>query len=530
MFDQSKGYDILGKGGQAIVISAYDNSGKKVAIKKPMHPSNKVQNASGIINMKELYILANIKHPYIQSASQIYFTDPFPTSPKEIDKGVSFDRVFFVMDMAEYSVHELVHKKTPIISNIKRAMFQVTCAVQYLHGQGICHRDIKPGNILCYFNRGVLTCRLADFGMTKPLNTFAQNSLHAGTAYYRAPEIIMQNRHYGYPMDVWSLGCTFFEMVTRRPMFEADTEIQVLMKIFKLRGSPSEDTMNYICSDNFKVSAGNYKPCAMYKLLNLTPNQKETFTTKNDVYNSVHNPGTIAEFCSLMDDMMVIDPRNRADMDRVLLHDFFKGHFEEHSHQHGLWKPDRSTINSKHRLRELGNTMLTYPDHHDRKLWESGLKEISEMDKPHSFYTTEVSYSIKFLGADIYNRVLSIVKAETLPINYRKLAWCSAYIASKYYLDEGSAHLWDLFPISPSYMNAGEIQATEKRIIQILDCKIYRPNLFTFIENPCFYSSLYLLTMYPDFIYGKKLIEVMNAFNYRVSKYKNDNPGYELPL
>lgn len=530
MFNLSKPYEILGKGAQAIVIAVEDINKKKVAIKKPTHPTEKVGSASGIINMKELYILAHIKHPYIQSANHIFFKDPFPTKSSDLDHGVAFDRVFFGMEMAEYSAHELIYDKICIVSNMKRAMFQISCAVQYLHGQGICHRDIKPGNILCYYNKGVLTCRLADFGMTKPLNVVSQNSLHAGTSYYRAPEIIMQNRHYSYAMDVWSLGCTFFEMLARKPMFKATTEIQLLINIFTTRGTPDEETMKRLGNPDFKITVSNHKPIPLFKLLNLTPNQVETFTTEGDVHNNVHNPGTLAEYYNLLDGMLQIDPQKRLNMDQVLLSDFFKGHFENHPYQHGLWKPDRKTINPSYRLQQIGNTMLSHPSHHNQKFWEAGLQEISMMEEPNNLYTTEGSYSVRFLGVDIYNRVLLIMKPENIEIYYKKLAWCSTYIASKYYFDQGSCHLWDLFPVSAMFIDSTEIQETEKRIIQLLDCEIYRPNLFTFVENPCFYSSLFCLAMYPDYIYGRKLMEVMKKFNYRVAEYKTKHPGIPLPI
>lgn len=529
MFNLAKSYKVLGKGAQAIVISAETQDGKKVAIKKPIHIEKKISGSSGIINMKELYILSCIKHPYIQRASQIFFKDPFPTKKNEIDVGYTFDKVFFVMDMATHSMHELIHENVVSISTIKRGMFQIACAVQYLHGIGICHRDIKPGNILCYYDQGVLTCRLADFGMTKPLSMVSQNSLHAGTSFYRAPELMMQNKYYGYAMDVWALGCTFFEMAAKQPIFRGGTEIELLMSIFMKRGSPDEETMRYLCSGEFKINPGRHKPVEMYVLLNLPPNTLATFTTENDIENNMHNPGTLRDFCMLLDSMLQVDPRKRPKMDAVVLHDFFKGHFQSHPLQHGLWKPERSTINQEFRSKELGNTLLEYPEMHPQGFWESGMTEILNIESPHGFYTQETTYSIRFLALDIYNRILIKIEKENQEMYYKKLAWVSAYIASKYYLDEGSAHLWDLFPISPMYIESYEIEEIEKRIIELLDCQIYRPNLFTFIENPCFYSSLFTLAMYPHLVYGKCLAEVMSKFNFHVRNYKNAHPHTPLP-
>ena len=53
------------------------------------------------------------------------------------------------------------------------------------------------------------------------------------TLWYRAPEILLGSNHYSTPVDVWSVGCIFAEMVTQRPLFPGDSEIDELFKIFR---------------------------------------------------------------------------------------------------------------------------------------------------------------------------------------------------------------------------------------------------------------------------------------------------------
>ncbi|PPE00280.1 hypothetical protein GOBAR_DD02694 [Gossypium barbadense] len=62
------------------------------------------------------------------------------------------------------------------------------------------------------------------------------------TLWYRAPEILLGSRHYSTPVDVWSVGCIFAEMVNQRPLFPGDSEIDELFKIFRILGTPNEDT------------------------------------------------------------------------------------------------------------------------------------------------------------------------------------------------------------------------------------------------------------------------------------------------
>jgi cyclin-dependent kinase 2 len=53
------------------------------------------------------------------------------------------------------------------------------------------------------------------------------------TLWYRAPEILLGARHYSTPVDVWSVGCIFAEMVNQKPLFPGDSEIDELFKIFR---------------------------------------------------------------------------------------------------------------------------------------------------------------------------------------------------------------------------------------------------------------------------------------------------------
>lgn len=59
--------------------------------------------------------------------------------------------------------------------------------------------------------------------------------------WYRAPEILLGARQYACPVDIWSIGCIFAEMVTRRPLFPGDSEIDELFRIFRVCGTPNEE-------------------------------------------------------------------------------------------------------------------------------------------------------------------------------------------------------------------------------------------------------------------------------------------------
>ncbi|XP_062217017.1 cell division control protein 2 homolog isoform X2 [Phragmites australis] len=73
---------------------------------------------------------------------------------------------------------------------------------------------------------------------------FAKNPtlIKVVTLWYRAPEILLGSRQYSTPVDVWSVGCIFAEMVNQKPLFPGDSEIDELFKIFRVLGTPNEQT------------------------------------------------------------------------------------------------------------------------------------------------------------------------------------------------------------------------------------------------------------------------------------------------
>lgn len=91
-------------------------------------------------------------------------------------------------------------------------MYQLLEGIAYCHVHRVLHRDLKPQNLLID-NRGHI--KLADFGLARafsiPVRTYTHEVV---TLWYRAPEILLGAKSYSTAVDVWSLGCIFFEMVS----------------------------------------------------------------------------------------------------------------------------------------------------------------------------------------------------------------------------------------------------------------------------------------------------------------------------
>ncbi|XP_017977620.1 PREDICTED: mitogen-activated protein kinase kinase kinase ANP1 isoform X3 [Theobroma cacao] len=116
----------------------------------------------------------------------------------------------------EEEVKLLKNLSHPNIVVIRTYTTQLLLGLEYLHNNGIMHRDIKGANILVD-NKGSI--KLADFGASKQvveLATVSGAKSMKGTPYWMAPEVILQTGH-SFSADIWSVGCTVIEMATGKP-------------------------------------------------------------------------------------------------------------------------------------------------------------------------------------------------------------------------------------------------------------------------------------------------------------------------
>jgi serine/threonine protein kinase len=93
---------------------------------------------------------------------------------------------------------------------------QILYGLLYLHSKNIAHRDIKGANVL--ISHANSTVKLADFGCAKEIAQNKTNNMESmrGTANWMAPEVIKQEGG-GRFQDIWSLGCTVYEMLVGKP-------------------------------------------------------------------------------------------------------------------------------------------------------------------------------------------------------------------------------------------------------------------------------------------------------------------------
>lgn len=105
-----------------------------------------------------------------------------------------------------------------------------------MHKTKVFHRDLKPHNILINQNHEV---KIADFGLGRIVGLRLDTmSKEIETLWYRAPELLLGTLKYDLSVDVWSLGCIFYEIVEGKVLFQSESELGQIMEIMKQQGTP----------------------------------------------------------------------------------------------------------------------------------------------------------------------------------------------------------------------------------------------------------------------------------------------------
>ncbi|BAS76728.1 cyclin-dependent kinase A-2 isoform X1 [Oryza sativa Japonica Group] len=185
---------------------------------------------------------------------------------------------------------------------VKSFLYQILRGIAYCHSHRVLHRDLKPQNLL--IDRRTNSLKLADFGLARafgiPVRTFTHEVV---TLWYRAPEILLGARHYSTPVDMWSVGCIFAEMVNQKPLFPGDSEIDELFKIFSIMGTPNEETWPGVAS---------------------LPDYISTFPKWPSVDLATVVPTLDSSGLDLLSKMLRLDPSKRINARAALEHEYFK--------------------------------------------------------------------------------------------------------------------------------------------------------------------------------------------------------------
>ena len=225
-------------------------------------------------------------------------------------------RLALVFELMEMNLYEAIkgRKKFLSESKVKLWIFQVLKALNFMHRNGIFHRDIKPENILL---KGGTNIKLADLGSCKGIYGKQPFTEYISTRWYRAPECLLTDGYYNFKMDIWGLGCVFFEMLTLCPLFPGDNEIDQVNKIHQILGSPSIDLFN--------------------KLLCHSQRTDISYSKKNGIGIKRYLSHVSDDAVDVISKMLIYDPEKRFTAKECLTHPYFKDLYEQEERKKGLF-------------------------------------------------------------------------------------------------------------------------------------------------------------------------------------------------
>ncbi|CAF1062210.1 unnamed protein product [Adineta steineri] len=184
--------------------------------------------------LREVSLLKGLKHNNIVCLYDIIFDHTTLT---------------LVFEYVEKDLKQYMEDCANILSmkNVRLFLFQLLRGLEFCHGKKILHRDLKPQNLLIN-ERGEL--KLADFGLARiksfPTKTYSNEVV---TLWYRPPDVLLGSTEYSTPIDIWAVGCIFFEMACGRPLFAGTKVEEELYLIFRYLGTPTEHTLPGVTSN-----------------------------------------------------------------------------------------------------------------------------------------------------------------------------------------------------------------------------------------------------------------------------------------
>ncbi|KAF2072940.1 hypothetical protein CYY_005733 [Polysphondylium violaceum] len=211
----------LGEGTYGKVYKAQEMAtGRIVALKKIRLEDDGIPSTA----LREISLLKELPHPNVVTLFDVLHCT---------------NRLYLVFEFLDQDLKKYMDSVTHMSPQlIKSYMYQLLKGLAHSHSHRILHRDLKPQNLL--IDR-LGSLKLADFGLARAISIPVRVYTHEiVTLWYRAPEVLLGSKTYSVPVDMWSVGCIFGEMLAKKPLFSGDCEIDQIFRIFRVLGTPNE--------------------------------------------------------------------------------------------------------------------------------------------------------------------------------------------------------------------------------------------------------------------------------------------------
>uniref|UniRef100_A0A7S1KT74 Protein kinase domain-containing protein n=1 Tax=Percolomonas cosmopolitus TaxID=63605 RepID=A0A7S1KT74_9EUKA len=285
-------YNIIGKKGEGtfsqVLKAQHIKNNKLVAIKCM---KNVFKDIEQVNRLREIQALRRLSpHANIIQLLEVLY-----------DKATG--KLALVFELMDMNMYELIGSRETYLAEdkIKKYMYQLMKSMEHMHRNGIFHRDIKPENLLIMDE----CLKLADFGSCRGIYSKQPYTEYISTRWYRAPECLLTDGYYNHKMDIWGVGCVFFEVIALYPLFPGQDEIDQIHKIHNVLGTPSEKMLSKFrkhASAHMDFNFPKKKGTGLRKLL----------------------PKASPECLDLLEKMLAYNPDDRITSRQALRHPYFK--------------------------------------------------------------------------------------------------------------------------------------------------------------------------------------------------------------
>ena len=272
----------LGEGSFATVYSVENKLTGEIRAMKIINKSSNctLDDEKEIFN--EINILRTMDHPNILKIFEFY-------SNKE-----SYSIVTELCSGGEL-FQEIIDKGPFNEKYSAYVMYQIFSAINYCHKMHILHRDLKPENILIAKRdkNDFPLVKICDFGTSKMFEKGATQKKLVGSSYYIAPEVL--RKHYDEKCDIWSCGVILYILLSGRPPFVGDTDMEITYNISKGRFDLKESPFDKI-SDEAKDLISSCLEMDVAKRISAEEALKHPWFQNNkskELYNEIKNTNTI---------------------------------------------------------------------------------------------------------------------------------------------------------------------------------------------------------------------------------------------
>ncbi|KAM3727798.1 putative cyclin-dependent kinase [Dirofilaria immitis] len=298
-------YEKLAKIGQGTFGEVFKarckRTGRIVALKKILMENEK--EGFPITALREVKMLQKLKHKHITELIEI-------CSSRASVHNRERSTFYLVFSFCEHDLAGLLSNTNVRLSlvHIKTLMKHLLEGLYQIHFAKILHRDMKAANVLITKD-GIL--KLADFGLARPLFSKLPGqpehcyTNRVVTLWYRPPELLLGERHYGPQIDMWGAGCIMAELWTRTPILQGESEQKQLSLISNLCGSINPQTWRGV------------ENLPLYGKMELQQNLNRRVVERLEAYVRDRNA------LNLIDSLLVLDPSLRLDAEQALDHLFF---------------------------------------------------------------------------------------------------------------------------------------------------------------------------------------------------------------